>query len=334
MKIVITGGTGFLGHRLARRLLQKGSLKDATGQERKITELVLVDVAAPNALSDPRLRVMTGDISNPELLGQAIDRDTASVFHLAAVVSGQAEADFDLGMHINLDASRQLLDICRALGNRPKVVFTSSVAVYGGQLPELVLDTTALNPQSSYGMQKAAAELLLNDYSRRGFVDGRVLRLPTISVRPGKPNKAASSFASGIIREPLQGEEAVCPVAPDMSLWLMSPRQAIESLIVGHELSATALGSSRTVNLPGISVTVVEMVAALERVAGTGPTRHIRWQADPLVERIVGSWPGRWDSSRALTLGFSGDADFDSIVRAYIEDDLLVNSAYRKSLQA
>lgn len=322
MKIVITGGAGFLGWRLARRLLDKSSLKDAAGQERKITELVLVDVAAPKAIDDPRLRILTGDIGDPSLLRQAIDAGTSSIFHLAAVVSGQAEADFDLGMRINLDASRQLLDICRALGTRPRVVFTSSLAVYGGKLPDVVQDTTALNPQSSYGVQKAIAELLLNDYSRRGFVDGRVLRLPTISVRAGKPNKAASSFASGIIREPLQGQEAICPVPPELRLWLLSPRQAIAFLIAGHYLPAAALENSRTINLPGISVSVGEMVDALGRVAGPATTQYIRWQADPAVERIVGSWPERWDTTRADALGFASDADFESIVRAFIEDDL------------
>ncbi|HEX9179054.1 MAG TPA: D-erythronate dehydrogenase [Burkholderiales bacterium] len=322
MKIVITGGAGFLGRRLARRLLEQGKLTDSQGRKRDIREIVLVDMAAPEGLDDPRLRALTGDISDPELLKRAIDAETASVFHLAAVVSGQAEADFDLGMRINLDASRLLLETCRRLGHKPRVVFTSSVAVYGGALPETVLDSTALNPQSSYGAQKAMGELLLGDYSRKGFVDGRVLRLPTISVRPGRPNKAASSFASGIIREPLNGEESACPVAPETHLWLLSPRKAIECLITGHELPAASLGSSRVVNLPGISVTARGMVSALERVAGPEVVKRIRWERDPAVERIVGSWPGAWDTTRAARLGFSADADFDSIVRAYIEDDL------------
>ncbi|MGH8808763.1 MAG: D-erythronate dehydrogenase, partial [Noviherbaspirillum sp.] len=214
------------------------------------------------------------------------------------------------------------LDACRAAGNRPKIVFTSSVAVYGGKLPELVQDTTALNPRSSYGMQKAIGELLVNDYSRRGFIDGRVLRLPTISVRPGKPNKAASSFASGIIREPLNGEDAVCPVPPATRLWLLSPRKAIDCLVQGHDLPASVLGDSRTVNLPGISVSVADMVAALERQGGADAVKRIRWEHDPAVERIVGSWPGAWDTARACVLGLSADAGIDSIVKAYVEDDL------------
>ncbi|MCX7174281.1 MAG: SDR family oxidoreductase [Proteobacteria bacterium] len=327
MRVLITGGAGFLGKRLANKLLQRGRLKDAAGRERTVEQLVLLDVVAAEGFADPRVKVVAGDICDTQLLNGIFDSGISSVFHLAAVVSGQAEADFDLGMRINLDASRQLLDVCRSSGRRPKVVFTSSVAVYGGALPDVVQDTTALNPQSSYGVQKAVGELLVKDYSRRGFIDGRVLRLPTISVRPGKPNKAASSFASGIIREPLQGEEAICPVSPETRLWLLSPRLAIESLIVGHELEAAALEGGRSINLPGVSVTVAEMVAALEKVAGPATVQRIRWQTDPMVERIVGSWPGRWDASRAEALGFSCDSDFEGIVRAYIEDDLPANQA-------
>jgi nucleoside-diphosphate-sugar epimerase len=322
MKVLITGGAGFLGRRLAQKLLERGKLKGADGRDQTIDQIILLDVIPAEGFSDPRIRPHTGDIADAAVLGGVIDADTGSIFHLAAIVSGQAEADFDLGMRINLDASRLLLDACRRSGHRPRVVFTSSVAVYGGKLPETVLDSTALNPQSSYGVQKAIAELLLNDYSRKAFVDGRVLRLPTISVRPGKPNKAASSFASGIIREPLNGEESICPVGPDTRLWLLSPRNAIECLIAGHELPAEALGSSRVVNLPGISVRVSEMVAALERVAGSEVLKRIRWERDPVVERIVGGWPGAWDTARARELGLGGDENFESIVRAYIEDEM------------
>lgn len=322
MKVVITGGAGFLGQRLARRLLDGGCLTDSEGRERDIEQLTLVDVVPANDFGDSRVKTVAGDISDAHLLRDVIRPDTVSIFHLAAVVSGHAEADFDLGMRINLDASRALLDTCRAIGNRAKVVFTSSVAVYGGALPDVVQDSTALNPRSSYGMQKAIGELLVNDYSRRGFIDGRVLRLPTISVRPGKPNKAASSFASGLIREPLNGEDTICPVPRTTRLWLLSPRKAIDSLIKGHELPAVALGESRIVNLPGISVSVADMVKALERVGGPEAAGRIRWAHDPVVERIVGSWPGAWDTARARSLGLDADADMDSIVRAYIEDDL------------
>lgn len=320
MKVLITGGAGFLGQRLARQLLAQGQLTDSHGQLQTISELVLVDVVAAHDFNDVRVKVVTGDIADGALMRATINTQTTSIFHLAAIVSGQAEADFELGMRINLDASRLLLDICRELGHKPKVVFTSSVAVYGGKLPDVVQDTTALNPQSSYGAQKAIGELLLNDYSRRGFVDGRVLRLPTISVRPGKPNKAASSFASGIIREPLNGEAAVCPVATDLRLWLLSPRGAIASLIAGHELAGEMFGASRTVNLPGLSVSVGEMIAALEDVAGSDVTARISYAPDPAIERIVKSWPGAWDTARAEALGLTADVDFSSIIRAYMDD--------------
>ncbi|MDY7577176.1 SDR family oxidoreductase [Herbaspirillum sp. RTI4] len=322
MKVLVTGGAGFLGQRLARQLLSRGSLPNSLGVQETISQLILLDVVPAHDFGDARVRVVTGDIADGALMRQVIDAETTSIFHLAAIVSGQAEADFDLGMRINLDASRLLLDVCRERGHVPKVVFTSSVAVYGGALPDVVQDHTALSPQSSYGAQKAIGELLLNDYSRRGFVDGRVLRLPTISVRPGKPNKAASSFASGIIREPLNGENAVCPVSPELRLWLLSPRCAIESLIAGHALSAQSLGASRTINLPGVSVSVGEMVAALEKVAGAEVAARIRFAPDPAVERIVKSWPGAWDVTRAKALGLSADASFEAIVRAYVEEEL------------
>ncbi len=302
--------------------MRDGHLIDAAGAVREISEILLLDIMAAEGFADPRLRTLTGDICDAALLREVIGADTASIFHLAAVVSGQAEADFDLGMRDNLDASRLLLERCRQLGTRPKVVFTSSVAVYGGDMPALVGDATALEPQSSYGVQKAIGELLLSDCHRRGFIDGRVLRLPTVSVRPGKPNKAASSFASGIVREPLAGIDAVCPVSPETRLWLLSPRRAISSLVAGHELASEALGRRRCLNLPGISVTAGEMVDTLKRVAGAEVTRRVHWEPDPTVQRIVGGWPAAWDTTRATSLGLAGDADFQGILQAYIEDDL------------
>ncbi|QQX85848.1 SDR family oxidoreductase [Cupriavidus necator] len=319
MNVLITGGAGFLGLQLARLLLQRGTL-NLDGQPVAIDCLTLLDVVAPQGLDDARVRVVTGDLSDPAVLRQAIDKDTGAVFHLAAVVSGQAEADFDLGMRVNLDASRALLETCRELGHQPRVLFTSSVAVYGGKLPPVVQDDTALNPQSSYGVQKAIGELLLSDYSRRGFVDGRVLRLPTISVRPGKPNAAASSFASGIIREPLSGVSANCPVAPDTPLWLLSPRAAVAALVNGIELAGERLGNRRVVNLPGLSVTAAGMVDALRRVAGDAVADRVTWEREARVENIVGTWPAAWNAERAQSLGFQSDASFDEVIRAYMED--------------
>lgn len=321
MKVLITGGAGFLGQRLAHKLLELGALPGSDGRPQRIGELTLLDVVPAASGGDARVRSVVGDIAERRVLEDTIDSNTCAIFHLAAIVSGQAEADFDLGMRINLDASRQLLEVCRARGHRPRVVFTSSVAVYGGALPEIVSDDTALDPRSSYGMQKAVAELQLADYTRRGFVDGRVLRLPTVSVRPGRPNAAASSFASGIVREPLAGETAVLPIDPDTRLWLLSPRAATEALVHGYTLAQSALGERPIVNLPGLSVSPAEMIEALREVAGDAALACIVYERDERIERIVGSWPGRWDTARAESLGFVGDRDFADAIRAYIEDD-------------
>lgn len=318
MKVVVTGAAGFLGGRLARTLLDRGELDG-----RSVDELVLLDVVGARAgEGDPRVRTVVGDVADPALLGEVVDARTDVVFHLAAVVSGQAEAEFDLGMRINLDGSRLLLDACRAVGSVPRVVFTSSVAVYGGDLPDVVTDTTPLTPQTSYGTQKACAELLLADHTRKGHVDGRVLRLPTVTVRPGKPNAAASGFASGIVREPLAGVETVVPVPPEVRMWVLSPRYAVESLVAGASLAPEELGSSRAINLPGVSVSVGEMAAALERVAGPEVAARVSWKRDPAIEAIAATWPGAWDTTRAEALGLRGDTDFDAIVRAYMEDDM------------
>ncbi len=322
MRLIITGGAGFLGMRLARTLLDRGTLQDERGRDRQIERIVLVDVVEPQTAGDPRLSAVTGDLSDPALLKRVVDAETASIFHLAAIVSGMAEADFDLGMRINVDATRGLLDACRAAGTRPRVVFTSSVAVYGGELPAVISDATALNPQTSYGVQKVIGELLIADYTRKGFVDGRSLRLPTISVRPGRANAAASSFASGIVREPLNGEDAVCPVGSDALMWLASPETAVASLIAAHNLPSAALGDRRWINVPGISVTTGEMVASLERVAGPDVAKRVRWELDPRIERMVRGWPGRLDNSRARALGFPVDESFDAMIRRYIEEDM------------
>ncbi|MGC2412432.1 MAG: D-erythronate dehydrogenase, partial [Stellaceae bacterium] len=252
MRIVITGGCGFLGRRVAIRLLEHGS---GLGP---IDELVLFDNAAP-ALplpEDKRVRLVTGDIADPATVRRLIAPGTEAVFHLAAIVSGEAEANTDLGYRVNLDGTRAVLDACRALGTSPRLVFASSLAVYGGTLPPSVGDDTALTPQTSYGTQKALGELLVNDYSRKGFVDGRALRLPTVVVRPGRPNRAASTFASSIIREPLSGQDAVCPVSPDTVMALASPRRIVEGLVHALDLPGAAFGTSRSLQLPGFSVAV------------------------------------------------------------------------------
>ena len=319
MNVLITGAAGFLGQRLASTLLAGPRLIDAAGEPIDITELRLLDVAAGPDLGDRRARWVTGDLTD-ETLGGLVDIETRAVFHLAAVVSGGAEADFDLGMHVNLDGTHRLLDACRRGGRQPTVVFASSVAVYGGDLPSLVSDATRLTPQSSYGTQKAIGELLVTDYTRRGFIDGRALRLPTISVRPGRPNLALSSFASGIIREPLNGEAALCPVAPDTVLWLLSPDTVIDCFVHAHNLPGGRLGHDRSLILPGLAVSVADMVAALARVAGPDVAALVRWERDPHVERVASTWPGHLDDSRARALGFPVDTDFEDNIRQYLRE--------------
>ena len=321
MRIVITGGAGFLGSRLARALLAHGSLTDARGEARDLRELVLVDVVRAT-VADPRVTVVTGDLTDPTLIERVFTPGTDSVFHLAAVVSGQAEAEFDVGMRVNLDATRALLERCRRLAKPPKFVFTSSLAVFGGPLPDPVPDDAPVTPQTSYGAQKAIGEFLVYDMTRKGYIDGRSLRLPTITVRPGKPNKAASSFASGIIREPLSGVDAICPVAPSTQVWVSSPRTVISNLIVGHEAPASSFALTRSINVPGIHVGVGEMVAALRRIAGDAVADRVKWQLDPAIDRIVSTWPARFAPVLGPALGMRADPDFDSIIRAYIADEL------------
>lgn len=317
MKVVVTGGAGFLGQRLIDAMLARGTLTDAAGVQRRVGPIVAVDqVAAP---AQDGVIPAVGDIGDPAFVREVL-AGTDSVFHLAAVVSGAAEADFGLGMRINLDGTRAVLDALRADGRRPKVVFASSVAVFGGALPAIVDDATAPTPQSSYGIQKLVGELLLGDYTRKGFVDGRAVRLPTIVVRPGKPNAAASSFASGIIREPLSGVEAACPVEVDTSLWISSPAAGIANLLHAHELPAGRWTGPRALSLPGITVSVREMLDALARVGGEAARARVSMVPDARIRAIVQTWPARFDTARADALGFVRDADFESIVRDYAKE--------------
>jgi D-erythronate 2-dehydrogenase len=316
MRVVITGGCGFLGQRIALQLLARGD----------VDELVLFDNAPP-ALplpEDRRLSVVTGDIADREAVRRVVSPGTHSVFHLAAVVSGQAEADPHLGYRVNLDGTRAVLDACRMLGTCPRVVFASSLAVYGGVLPPAVGDDTPLTPQTSYGTQKAIGELLVNDYSRKGFVDGRAVRLPTVVVRPGRPNRAASTFASSMIREPLAGREAVCPVAPDTIMALASPRRVVDGLLHAHDLPADAFTTSRSLQLPGFSVAVGEMAAAVRRAGGEAAYARIHWEPDPQIQQIISGWPQELRASRAHALGFTADSGIDAAVQAFVEDDLEV----------
>ncbi|HEY8623820.1 MAG TPA: D-erythronate dehydrogenase [Casimicrobiaceae bacterium] len=321
MRVVITGGAGFLGSRLARSILDRGQLTDGSGARREVRKLVLIDVVRAS-VTDPRVDIVTGNLADPALIERTLTPETDSVFHLAAVVSGQAEAEFDTGMHVNLDATRALLERCRKLARPPKFVFASSLAVFGGTLPNPVPDDALLMPQTSYGTQKAIGEYLVYDMTRKNFIDGRSLRLPTVTVRPGKPNQAASSFASGVIREPLAGTDAACPVSPETAMWVTSPRTVIANLITGHEIPASKFAQTRSINVPGIRVSVREMVDALRKVAGEEVASRVKWQLDPAVDRIVATWPANFAPVLGPALGMRADTDFESIVRAYIADDM------------
>lgn len=325
MRVVITGAAGFLGRKLTQRLIEKGSLAGPGEGQFPITEMVLFDVSqVPRpAAGGIRIETLTGDIRNEGDVARLFATPADTCFHLAAVMSGQSEEDFDLGISVNLDGTRNLLQALRRQGNRPRFVMPSSVAIMGGDLmPDLILDSTAAQPTNSYGTWKAICELMVNDFSRRGFIDGRVVRLPTIVVRPGKPNRAASSFCSGMIREPLQGETANVPVPPDTEIWVASPRSAVQFLIRTHELPGETIGITRIVTPPGLTVTAGEMAAALRRVGGEAAFGRLTWQVDPAIAEIVCAWPGRWESKRARDWGYVADPDFDAIIGIFLADDI------------
>ena len=319
MKLLITGGGGFVGARLARTLLQRGHLAGQT-----IDALVLTDIAPPPAdlLADSRVQARTGP-----LLAQldALREDAFdSVFHLASAVSGECEADFELGMRSNLDSTRALLDALRASAKVARVVFSSSVAVFGPDpdvpMPSRVADDTLPAPQTSYGIQKLICEHLISDYTRKGFIDGRAARLMTVTVRPGRPNGAASSFFSGIIREPLAGVEAICPVDASVSHPVSSPARTVDGLIAVFEASREAIGGRMALNLPALNVTVAQMLAALERVAGSAVLERVRFVRDERIAGIVANWPTGATSARAARLGLAPEAEFADIIRQYIAD--------------
>lgn len=316
MKIIVTGGAGFLGSRVIRSLL---AAKDAGTASVAFDEIVSLDlVACP--VEDPRVRSTVGDLADPELLNQVVGTDTVGVFHLAAVLSGGSEVDFDLSLRVNVDGTRALLDACRAGGTTPRFVFTSSLAVFGGPMPDLVPENMATQPESTYGAFKSIGELLVNEYSRKGFIDGRICRLPTISVRPGKPNSAASSFASGIIREPLNGVASVCPVPTSTRMWLSSPDAAVANLVHAFGIDGASIGGWRVMNLPGVCVTVGEMLASLERVGGAEARALVTLEEDARIMDIVCSWPGEFDVVRTVGLGFTCDASFEDAVRQYFNE--------------
>ena len=335
VNVVITGGAGFLGSRLARELLAAGPLQVAGGEARPLTRMTLIDQAPvpPDLAADERVTAVRGDLvelldpaaGGPDTLAIGGIWDRAEViFHLAAAVSGECEADFDLGIRANLRATEALLASCRALGTSPLVVFSSSLAVFGGSgdhpLPEIVDDQTLPNPQTSYGAQKVIGEQLLADYTRKGFLRGRALRLVSVSVRPGRPNAAASGFMSGIIREPLAGQRATCPVGPDTEVALASPAKAIAGLRCAATASDQAWGGRSAVNLPALTISLADMADALAWIAGPQVSALIDWVPDPEVARMVASWPARVRADRAARLGLTPDPDFDSIIRMHLAE--------------
>lgn len=315
--VLITGGGGFIGQKLAHRLAQDGQLN---GQE--ISAMTLVDLGVPAQPEAPfPIHAKALDISDAGAVDGLMTQPFDVIYHLAAVVSGAAEADFDLGLRVNLMGTLNLLLAARKAGNFPLVVYASSVAVHGGEAPDPVTDGIELNPQTSYGAQKAMGELLLNDMSRKGFIDGRGLRLPTVSIRPGKANAAASSFMSGIFREPLQGQPSNCPVSKDFHVWHTAPRTIIENLLHAAQVEGAAFGPNRNINLPGRTDTIGEMIAAMTRVAGPEAEARITWNSDPVIEGIVLGWRNRFAPDKGLRLGFKADETFEDSVRWFLEDD-------------
>jgi nucleoside-diphosphate-sugar epimerase len=319
MHILVIGGAGMIGRKLAERLLREKKLGG-----KAISKLSLQDVVPSHEPREKPFEVATrtGDLSVPGEAAALVADNPDVIFHLAAIVSGEAETDFEKGYRINLDGTRFLFDAIRARNYMPRVVFTSSAAVYGAPFDGAIRDDFHLTPLTSYGTQKAIGELLLSDYTRRGFFDGIGLRLPTICVRPGKPNKAASGFFSGIIREPLAGEEAILPVPETVRHGHASPRAAVGFLLHAATLDTSKVGPRRNLAMPSVSVTVAEQIEALKRVAGAKVAARIKRKPDPLVERIVSGWPQAIEGTRARELGFRSEASFDEIIKTHIEDEL------------
>jgi nucleoside-diphosphate-sugar epimerase len=318
MHILITGAGGMIGRKISERLLAEGRIG-----AREITKLTLHDIVAPDTQPTEHTTILpiAGDISDRTLVERLVAEKPDMIVHLAAIVSGEAEADFDKGYAVNLDGTRYLLEAVRAQNYRPRFIFASSIAVFGTPFPEPIPDDFHLTPLTSYGTQKAVGELLVNDYTRRGFVDGVSLRLPTICVRPGKPNKAASGFFSNIIREPLKGEEAVLPVETSVRHWHASPRAAVGFFLHAAEMDLDTIGPRRNITLPGISATVAEQIEALRKVAGDKAVSLIRHEPDPVISRIVSGWATGFEAKRARDLGFTADDSFEAIVRAHIDDE-------------
>ena len=319
MRILILGGAGMVGRKLAERLAKDGRLGN-----REITGLTLYDVVPPVAPTGAKfpVEVLTGDMPSPGETDKLMMKKPDVVFHLAAIVSGEAEMDFDKGYRINLDGTRNLFESVRRAGHKPRVVFTSSIAAFGTPFPEVIPDDYVNTPLTSYGTQKTIGELLLSDYTRKGFFDGVGIRLPTICIRPGKPNKAASGFFSNIMREPLAGHEAVLPVAETVRHWHATPRAAVGFLLHAATIDSEKVGTRRNLTMPGVTCTVGEQIAALKKVAGDKVVARIRREPDPMIMKIVEGWPRAFEAKRALALGFKAESSFEEIIKIHVADEL------------
>lgn len=324
MKVLITGGAGMIGSKLACRLAADGQLAGTA-----IEEIKLFDVVDAGTIQGANVSVVTdsGDLRSVDTVERLIADQPDVIFHLAAVVSGEAEQDFDKGYGINLDGTRNILEAIRRSGIHPRVVFASSIAVFGAPFPNAIGDEFFCTPLTSYGTQKAICELLVSDYSRKGILDGISIRLPTICVRPGKPNAAASGFFSNIIREPLAGQEAVLPVSEDVLHWFASPRAAVAFNLHAATIDTATVGPRRAITMPGLAVTVAQQIEALREVAGQAVVARIRRQPDEFIQRMVAGWPRNFDARRALELGFQPDNNFAEIIRFHLEDELGGNIA-------
>jgi D-erythronate 2-dehydrogenase len=321
MRVLILGGGGFIGKRLAKELLEKGGLSQG-----ELTQLTLMDNAYPDDMPvDSRLECIKADFSEESIIRKALQQKPDVIFHLAAIVSGEAEKNLDLGMKVNFHASLQLVELCRQMEIRPRIVFASSCAVFGGDVSLVITDETSPKPRSSYGTQKAMVELLINDYSRRGFIDGRSLRLPTIAVRPGKPNAATSSFVSSIIREPFHGKKASYPVPPETEVWILSPNRVIQNFIHAANLEEDTLGPDRIINLPGLTVSVKQMIESLEKITSAEVTKLISFEPDAFLQSIVLTWPPHFETTRAKRLGFLRDESAAEIIKLFIDEEGIPN---------
>lgn len=323
MRVLITGAAGFIGSHLRSALLARGQLSDASGTPQRISELIVADtvpIARAASGGDVSIRNEIGDCCDPVYLKHLFDSGVDSVFHLAATLTIDAETNFDRGMAVNVHALMQLLEACRDQARPPRLVFASSIAAFGGTLPRTVDDSVALTPQTSYGTHKAIAELLINDYSRHGYLDGRALRLPIVLIRPGAPTPAISDRVAAIVREPLLGRDVACPLDPQTRIPVASAKRIAAALIAVHELPASAFGHTRAMNLPSLTVSVGEMVEAVKRFGTTRRLGHVTWESDAPLQTVVDGWPAEFVSERASRHGICADERFDDVISAFLED--------------